>query len=45
LLDQSFPVGLATESVGLRLHDARRMALHSDAEGTTEIQDLLVGET
>jgi hypothetical protein len=37
-------VSLAASAVGLRVLDARRVALHPDAEVEAQIERLLVGE-
>ena len=43
--DQALTLGLATDAVGLRLLDARRVRLDADAEAHAEVEGLLVGET
>ena len=44
LADQTLALGLAPDTVCLRVLDRRRVALHADAERQGEVERLLVGE-
>ena len=43
LTNQALTLGLATQTIGLRLNDAGGVTLHPDAESIAKIEDLLIG--
>ncbi len=44
LADETLPLGLAADAVGLRLHDARGVALDADPQAVAEVDCLFVAE-